>query len=118
MQIDLLSYGLKADPFTLQPASVVINWAGRSSEKQLLTDIVTTPLATDIGTSEFTVVHGEYGCGKSHALRYCESMVNDWHADHFRSVAIYVPDNKNGSEDYICAPLSRNYTAGEHEPTC
>ena len=94
MRIDLLSYGLKTDPFTLQPASVVTNWAGRSAERQLLTDIVTTPLATDIGTSEFTVIHGEYGSGKSHALRYFQSMVNDVDAVRFRSVAIYVPTIK------------------------
>ena len=94
MQIDLFAYGLKADPFTLQPASVVTNWAGRLAERQLLTDIVTTPLATDIGTSEFTVVHGEYGSGKSHALRYFESMVTDVEADRFKAVAIYVPTIK------------------------
>ena len=94
MRIDLFSYGLKTDPFTLQPTSLVTNWAGRTTEKQLLTDIVTTPLATDIGTSEFNVIHGEYGSGKSHALRYFQSMVNDVGADRFRSVAIYVPTIK------------------------
>ena len=94
MPIDLFSYGITTDPFTLQPASAVTNWAGRSTEKQLLMDIVTTPLATDIGTSEFTVIHGEYGSGKSHALRYLQSMVNDVDAERFRSVAIYVPTIK------------------------
>ena len=96
MEIDLLSYGLNTDPFTLQPTSIVTNWAGRLPEKQLLTDIVTTPLATDIGTSEFSVIHGEYGAGKSHAMRYFESMINDVQKDRFRSVAIYVPTIKMG----------------------
>ena len=94
MRIDLFSYGLKTSPFTLQPASVVTNWAGRLAERQLLTDIVTTPLATDIGTSEFTVIHGEYGSGKSHALRYFQSMVYNMEADRFKAVAIYVPTIK------------------------
>ena len=96
MEIDLRSYGLETDPFSLQPTSIVTHWAGRLPEKQLLTDIVTTPLATDIGTSEFSVIHGEYGAGKSHAMRYFESMINEVHKDEFRSVVIYVPTIKMG----------------------
>ena len=94
MAIDLQTYGLKTDPFTLQPTSIVKNWAGRLLERRLLTDIITTPLATDIGTSEFTVIHGEYGAGKSHAMRYFESMINDVDKECFNSVAIYVPTIK------------------------
>ena len=98
MEIDLLSYGLKTDPFSLQPTSIVTHWAGRLPEKQLLTDVVTTPLATDIGTSEFSVIHGEYGAGKSHAMRYFESMINEVRKDQFNSVAIYVPTIKMDSK--------------------
>ena len=96
MKLDLPAYGLTADPFTLQPTTTVTHWAGRAPERRLLTDIVTTPLATDIGTSEFAVVHGEYGSGKSHALRYCESLINEVNSNDFRSVAIYVPTLKMG----------------------
>ena len=96
MQPDLTSYGLKADPFTLQPTATVKHWAGRPKEKLLLTDIVTTPLATDIGTSEFTVVHGEYGSGKSHALRYFQSLISNVDGGRFNSIAIYVPTLKMG----------------------
>lgn len=98
MRIDLTLYGLKADPFTLQPTAVVTNWAGRVKAKRLLTDIVTTPLTTDIGTSEFTVIHGEYGSGKSHALRYFQAMINNVESSAFRSAAIYVPTLKMGTK--------------------
>ena len=96
MEIDLSTYGLVKDPFPLQPMSTVTNWAGRAAEKELLTDIIRTPLATDIGTSEFTVIHGEYGAGKSHSLRYFESMVNEFMKEDFESIAIYVPTVKMG----------------------
>lgn len=96
MDIDLVSYGLKTDPFTLQPTSIVKHWAGRLVEKELLTDIIRTPLATDIGTSEFTIIHGDYGAGKSHSMRYFESKINNVEKQEFASIAIYVPTIKMG----------------------
>ena len=98
MSINLESYGLSKDPFPLQPISTVSTWAGRFREREALLDIVRTPLSTDIGTSEFTVIHGEYGSGKSHALRYLESMINEFRKEEFRSLAIYVPTIKMDSK--------------------
>ena len=97
MPIDLRSYGLSVDPFILQPTLKVTTWAGRSWERDLLNDIVHTPLATDIGTSEFTVVHGDYGAGKSHALRYFNHLINEVDSAEFRSLAVYVPTIKMDS---------------------
>ena len=94
MEIDLQGYGLKTDPFTLQPTSNVTIWAGRATERELLKDIVRTPLASDIETSEFTVIHGDYGAGKSHSMRYLESMINSSLRGEFKSLAIYVPSIK------------------------
>ena len=101
MSIDLGDYGLATDPFPLQPTSTVRNWAGRLAEKELLTDIVRTPLATDIGTSEFTVIHGDYGAGKSHSMRYFESMINEIEKDAFQSIAVYVPTSRWGRRQHF-----------------
>lgn len=98
MSISLESYGLSSDPFPLHPTSSVTTWAGRVRERETLLDIVRTPLSTDIGTSEFTVIHGDYGAGKSHALRYLDFMVNEGRKDEFRSLAIYVPTIKMDSK--------------------
>ena len=94
MAVDLRAYGLKANPFPLQPGSTVTTWAGRPDERELLFDIVRTPLANDIGTSEFAVIHGDYGAGKSHSMRFFASLINNDTSDQFSSIAIYVPTIK------------------------
>ena len=94
MEIDLTAYGLEKDPFPLQPSSTVTNWAGRQEEREVLTDIVYTPRYSDIGSSEFAVIHGDYGNGKSHSLRYFEWMINKDPDEIFDSIAVYVPTTK------------------------
>ena len=94
MAIDLSAYGLIRDPFPLEPGSTVTNWAGRREEKEILTDIVYTPRSTDIGSSEFAVIHGDYGNGKSHSMRFFEWMIHDNTEEGFESLAVYVPTTK------------------------
>ena len=94
MTTKLEGYGLSKDPFPLQPLASVSTWAGRKQERRLLRDIVSSPLSTDIGASEFVIIHGEYGTSKSHALRYFSTLINDRESDKFNAVAIYMPSVK------------------------
>ena len=45
--------------------------------------------ASDIGSTEFLVLHGELGAGKSHALRYLKTRIEQRDSE-FQSLAIYV----------------------------
>ena len=81
-------------PFPLTPGATVTQWAGRPDEKAILTDIVYTPRSTDIGSSEFAIIHGDYGNGKSHSMRYFQSLIRIDPEKEFNSVAIYVPTTK------------------------
>lgn len=88
---DLSDFGFAQNPFLLVPQSGVTNWAGRENERRLLRDIVESVLTTDTGLSEFAILYGSYGAGKSHALRYLATAISKTEADHFRARAIYLP---------------------------
>lgn len=93
MTVELVQYGLATNPFPLQPSMSVTNWAGRPDQLETLTDIVVSPQSTDIGASEFVIIHGDYGTGKSHALRYLTTLINSEVGD-FNAISIYVPTVK------------------------
>ncbi|WP_155705898.1 ATP-binding protein [Burkholderia cepacia] len=62
-------FGLTSDPFAITVSDVSVHrWAGREHEKKILLDVVDSVRVSDIGSSEFVIVHGDYGAGKSHAL--------------------------------------------------
>ncbi|MQF70469.1 ATP-binding protein, partial [SAR202 cluster bacterium AD-812-D07_MRT_10900m] len=89
-QSNLVEYGLDKNPFPLEPDMTVKFWAGREEIKRNLLDVVESPLYTDIGGSEFVVLHGSLGAGKSHALRYLTGQINDARQDHYHGHAIYL----------------------------
>ncbi len=68
-------FDLRQDPFPIAPESSVVNWAGDQEIRDELVDIVKGVRASDIGVSEFVVLHGEFGAGKSHALRYLRTKI-------------------------------------------
>ncbi|WP_369059053.1 ATP-binding protein [Caulobacter sp. 73W] len=89
----LQQYSLREDPFPIVPDGKVYNWAGRAELQEDLIDLVKGVRARDIGVSEFVILHGELGAGKSHALRFLKTFVDDETekpAGEFRSLAIYI----------------------------
>ncbi len=87
----LADFGLSTDPFSLiVQDELVHHWAGRPREKEHLLDVIESVRVSDIGTSEFVIVHGEYGAGKSHALRYLTTQINVDKNAHFKGKAIYL----------------------------
>ncbi|MDE0028393.1 MAG: hypothetical protein OXU42_03190 [Deltaproteobacteria bacterium] len=85
----LADFDLRQDPFPIVPDGPVRNWAGRRALQEHLIDLVKGVRARDIGVTEFAVLHGEYGAGKSHALRYLKTLVDE-DAKEFRSLAVYL----------------------------
>ena len=89
----LEQFDLVQDPFPIVPDGPVHNWAGREELQEDLIDLVKGVRGRDIGVTEFVVLYGELGAGKSHALRYLKTMIDDESAKpdgDFRSLAIYV----------------------------
>lgn len=89
--LNLVGFGFKSDPFPLVPESSVYHWAGREETQRELMDVIESVRVSDVGTSEFVILHGTYGAGKSHALRFLATQINEVRAADFRSRAIYVP---------------------------
>ena len=82
-------FDLNKDPFAIVPNFDVENWAGNKELREELIDIVLGVRSRDVGLSEFVVLHGELGSGKSHALRYLRTYIEKNESE-FRSLPIYV----------------------------
>lgn len=82
-------FDLRKDPFAIVPDYDVDNWAGNKELREDLIDIVLGVRSRDVGSSEFVVLHGELGSGKSHAMRYLKTYIEK-NENEFRSLPIYV----------------------------
>ena len=69
-------FGLKENPFSMLPDADVEYWAGLSETKRAFSDVLISVCPDDVGSSEFVVICGNYGAGKSHALRYFTHRIN------------------------------------------
>ena len=85
----LTDFGLTKDPFAIVPDGPVENWAGHLELRDDLMDLISGVRSTDIGSSEFLVLHGELGTGKSHALKYIKTAIEKSNSG-FNSLAVYV----------------------------
>lgn len=85
---------LTGNPFTLVPGYKVTVWAGYADVKQELLDVVDSCRSDRVGLSEFVILHGEIGTGKSHALRYLQYYIADAHRGEFISPVVYLESTK------------------------
>lgn len=81
---------LTKSPFTLMPEEKVTVWAGYKELRQQLLDIVESCRSDRVGLSEFVVLHGDWGTGKSHALRYLLHWITEAKRDDYNSAAVYL----------------------------
>ncbi|MBT9143359.1 MAG: hypothetical protein DDT32_02238 [Syntrophomonadaceae bacterium] len=81
---------LTSNPFSLVPGRRVTVWAGYKELRQQLLDIVESCRSDRVGLSEFVVLHGEYGAGKSHALRYLEYWITEARRDEFNAAVVHL----------------------------
>lgn len=82
-------FDLRQDPFPITPEGSVHNWAGDQELREDLVDLVKGVRANDIGVTEFAILYGEYGAGKSHSLRYLKTLINE-NVEEFGSLVIYL----------------------------
>ena len=91
---DLRQYGLARNPFSTVPTDVD-HWSGRDRERELLLDVYQSVLYGNSELSEFMIIVGEYGSGKTHALEYFRQLVNE-QDNSMRAKAVLVPKVKLG----------------------
>ncbi len=85
---------LRENPFTLVAKTNTDVWADYETVRQSLLDVVTSCRTDQVGLSEFVVLHGEIGTGKSHALRYLLNYITVRYAPEFRSACVYLESTK------------------------
>jgi len=85
---------LTSNPFTLVAGRKVTIWAGYEEVKKELLDVIDSCRSDRVGLSEFVVIHGEYGTGKSHDLRYLQYYITEAHKDEFQSPVVYLESTK------------------------
>ena len=91
-------FGLIKNPFSIVPGVGVERWAGLPKTKESLADVVSSVRPDDIGASEFVVIYGKYGAGKTHALEYFAHHINNPPSDEkFPGRAIYMSEIVDGS---------------------
>ena len=81
---------LTSNPFTLVPSAKVTVWAGYSHLRSELLDVVRSCRSDQVGLSEFAILHGDLGTGKSHALRYLKYLIDDERREEFDSPCVYL----------------------------
>ena len=81
---------LRSNPFTLVPTDPVTTWASYPDLKATLLDMVRSCRSDQVGLSEFAIVHGELGTGKSHALRYLSHVITEKEKEEFSSPCVYL----------------------------
>src|SRR5579863_9867197 len=85
---------LTKNPFTLVADPNTQTWADYEDVRKALMDVITSCRNDQVGLSEFVVLHGEIGTGKSHALRYLHNYITRAKADDFRSPCAYLESTK------------------------
>ncbi len=85
---------LRKNPFTLVAEANTDVWADYEDVRTALIDVVSSCRTDQVGLSEFVVLHGEIGTGKSHALRYLQHYITVRNAAEFRSPCVYLESTK------------------------
>jgi hypothetical protein len=85
---------LKKNPFTLVAEANTDVWADYEEVRKALLDVITSCRNDQVGLSEFVVLHGEIGTGKSHALRYLQNYITTGKQQDFRSACVYLESTK------------------------
>lgn len=87
---------LTKNPFTLVPGEKVTIWAGYKELRTQLFKIIEACRSDRIGLSEFLILHGEIGTGKSHAMRYLRNWIEEEKQTDFQSPVVYLESLKFG----------------------
>ena len=81
---------LTRNPFTLVPDERVTIWAGYENLRKMLLDVIESCRSDRVGLSEFAILHGDLGTGKSHALRFLRYWITEKEGSDFDSPCVYL----------------------------
>lgn len=87
---DLEAANLVENPFRVSPGERVRVWAGHHTLRTLLERVVSLVRNDKVGITEFVVLYGELGTGKSHAMRFFETLIAE-KATEYRASCVYLP---------------------------
>ena len=76
-------------------------WAGMPETKKALGDVVRSALPDDMGASEFVILVGEFGGGKTHAMRYFVRQIRDESGFPF-----YISKSVQGDKNHFATMFS------------
>jgi Cdc6-like AAA superfamily ATPase len=89
-------------PFTLVPGEKVTVWAGYKELRSQLLKIIEASRTDRVGLSEFVILYGQIGTGKSHAMRYLRNWIENENKDEFQSPVVYLESLKLGPKvDFV-----------------
>lgn len=85
---------LTRNPFSLVADTNTDVWADYKDVREKLLDVITSCRVDQVGLSEFVVLHGEIGTGKSHALRYLQNHILNEKPEDFQAPCVYLESTK------------------------
>ena len=86
---DLKISNLKENPFRLTPGDRVTIWAGHEDLRKLLHNVILSVRSDKVGITECVALYGELGTGKSHSLRFFQTLIDQERED-FHSKCVYL----------------------------
>lgn len=85
---------LTTNPFRSNPAQEADPrnniWVGYEKEKSTLSKFLVRSRADQVGNSNFIMIYGDYGTGKSHALLWAKHQILETKREEYDSVAYYI----------------------------
>lgn len=89
---------LTGNPFRSNPThasdSRIDIWVGYERQQTQLIKFLTRTRADQVGNTNFIMLYGGYGTGKSHALLWAQNRILNVEADEFESVCYFIPTLK------------------------
>ena len=71
-------------------------WVGYEKQKRQLDKYLHRSLADQVGNTNFLMLYGDYGTGKSHALLWSQNKILHDDRDEFDSVCYFIPTLRKG----------------------
>ena len=87
---NLIGNPFRSNPnFAADPRSRI--WVGYNQQRKQFDKYLHRSLADQVGNSNFLMLYGDYGTGKSHALLWAQNKILHDDKDEFESVCYFIP---------------------------
>jgi hypothetical protein len=89
---------LTTNPFRSNPSTIsdprADIWVGYEKEQRVLVKFANRTRSDQVGNTNFVVLHGDYGTGKSHALLWLQNRILVADKDDFNAACYFIPTLK------------------------